>query len=166
MLGDVHSLLCRPSYECDQVRTKATASDTVPRSGLVNPSIECCNMLTWNAANAVSRVDNLSFLEDIVPRTTTVREFKSRRVRSAQQDSAAPLQNGQTTLDASRPGAQRPSSQGGQPSTPRETRPYASADGMQASSTLSAVGEQPLIFEHYEPNGSVQRDETGDVEMS
>ena len=125
------------------------------------------------AANAVSRIDNLSFLEDIVPKTSTYREYKSRRARSAQE--SAPLQNGQTTLDAPRPLAQRPISQGSFPLPP----PNPIADRVALATTTidehaaqrspsqpHMPNGQQLIFEHYEPNGNVRRDESGDVEMN
>ena len=119
-------------------------------------------------ANAVSRIDNLSFLEDIVPRTTTYREFKSRKARANQE--SAPLQNGQTTLDSSsnRTPAQRPAIQ----SSPIDVVPAASRPGTEEDRAVHASPNQPhmpngqqLIFEHYEPNGNARRDESGDVEM-
>lgn len=104
-------------------------------------------------ANAVSRVDNLSFLEDIVPRTTTMREFKSRKARAAAQETAPVLQNGQTTLDgSSKAAANRPPSQSGHPPLTAEA--------------LSGPPVSDLVIQQYEPNGSLQRDESGDVEMS
>lgn len=115
-------------------------------------------------ANAVSRVDNLSFLEDIVPRTTTVREFKSRKARAAAQENAPALQNGQTTLDASaRPAASRPIPQELLDVIPPLLRPI---DPQTHPGQLSPTNGQQLRFEHYEPNGSIQRDEGGDVEMT
>ena len=125
------------------------------------------------AANAVSRIDNLSFLEDIVPKTITYREFKSRKARAAQDSN--PLQNGQTTLDAPRPIAQRPPDQGGFPPIPQppnttgessvSARPTNEQAAQQSPNQPHMPNGQQLIFEHYEPNGNIRRDESGDVEM-
>ncbi|KAF2755278.1 histone-fold-containing protein, partial [Pseudovirgaria hyperparasitica] len=48
-----------------------------------------------DVANAVSRIDNLNFLADVVPRTTTVRKVKEARRAAAKLARA----NGQATLD-------------------------------------------------------------------
>ncbi|KAL9129451.1 MAG: hypothetical protein Q9217_002085 [Psora testacea] len=120
-------------------------------------------------ANAVSRIDNLSFLEDIVPKTTTYREYKSRKA-TAHQD-GRPLQNGQTTLDPSRPIPQRPASIGGSPQnilddTSKRPGTVDERHTQQNPTSPHLPNGQQLIFEHYEPNGTVRRDGSGDVEMS
>ena len=51
-------------------------------------------------ANAVARIDNLEFLSDVIPRTTTIGEYKERKERKARL--AEPLPSGQTTLSQSR----------------------------------------------------------------
>lgn len=57
-------------------------------------------------ANAVARIDNLEFLSDVIPRTTTFREYKERKERKAR--IAEPLPSGQTTLGQSRNLPRRP----------------------------------------------------------
>lgn len=129
-------------------------------------------------ANAVSRIDNLTFLEDVVPKTTTYREFKSRnKGRGANNQEGAPLQNGQTTIDVSsnRARVQRPA--GRRRSSPIEivdepSRPSLEDEEEEDQAVVHGSPSQPhmpngqqLIFEHYEPNGNVRRDELGDVEM-
>lgn len=57
-------------------------------------------------ANAVARIDNLEFLSDVIPRTTTFREYKERKERKARL--AEPLPNGQTTLGQPRNLPRRP----------------------------------------------------------
>ena len=54
-------------------------------------------------ANAVARIDNLEFLSDVIPRTTTFREYKERKARLVE-----PLPNGQTTLGQPRNLPRRP----------------------------------------------------------
>ncbi|KAI9713468.1 MAG: hypothetical protein M1820_000850 [Bogoriella megaspora] len=54
------------------------------------------NIQYKDVANAVARFDNLEFLTDVVPRTTTYKEYKQKQ---AKQPNGEPLANGQTTLD-------------------------------------------------------------------
>jgi hypothetical protein len=50
-------------------------------------------------ANAVARIDNLDFLADVIPRTTTYKQFKEKKARDdASAAAAAPVAPGQTTL--------------------------------------------------------------------
>ncbi len=46
-------------------------------------------------AAAVSRIDNLEFLSDVVPRTTTFKDYKQKK---AKKDAAPAPSSGQTTL--------------------------------------------------------------------
>ncbi|KAL1977371.1 hypothetical protein VTN31DRAFT_230 [Thermomyces dupontii] len=48
-------------------------------------------------ATAVSRIDNLEFLADVIPKTTTYRQFKEKRARESARE--AGLEKGQTTLN-------------------------------------------------------------------
>ena len=57
-------------------------------------------------ANAVSRIDNLEFLCDVVPRTMTFREYKHQK--AARIARKKELQQGQTTLNSSRSLPKRP----------------------------------------------------------
>lgn len=61
-----------------------------------------------SAANAVARVENLEFLIDVVPKTTTYRTFKQKQTTSTtnlntnptmQRPNSNGLSNGQSTLD-------------------------------------------------------------------
>jgi hypothetical protein len=51
----------------------------------------------------VARIDNLEFLSDVIPRTTTFKEYKEKKSRLIE-----PLPNGQTTLSTSRSLPRRP----------------------------------------------------------
>ncbi|OKL61162.1 hypothetical protein UA08_03544 [Talaromyces atroroseus] len=50
-------------------------------------------------ATAVSRIDNLEFLADVIPKTTTYRQFKEKRAREIAHDTPI-AEKGQTTLDS------------------------------------------------------------------
>ncbi|KAI9886133.1 MAG: hypothetical protein M1823_002093 [Watsoniomyces obsoletus] len=57
------------------------------------------NLQYRDMAAAVARIDNLEFLSDVIPRTTTFRDYKKKK---AMKDAAPPAQvPGQTTLDDS-----------------------------------------------------------------
>ncbi|KAL8673401.1 MAG: hypothetical protein Q9168_002191 [Polycauliona sp. 1 TL-2023] len=64
------------------------------------------NIQYKDLANAVARVDNLEFLTDVIPKTTTFREFKEKKSKPTKV--AASLSTGQTTLDGSRSLPSRP----------------------------------------------------------
>ncbi|KAH8696146.1 putative histone-like transcription factor [Talaromyces proteolyticus] len=49
-------------------------------------------------ATAVSRIDNLEFLADVIPKTTTYKQFKEKRAREITQDLPI-IEKGQTTLN-------------------------------------------------------------------
>lgn len=114
-------------------------------------------------------MDSLQFLEDVIPRTSTFGEFKARKASKATRG-IQPLPNGQTTLDAPRSLPQRPIGT-------NEQNGGAVDDGKLSDSTISEADPEEtrasapntnggLVFEHYEPNGSRRRDDSGDVEMS
>ena len=121
-------------------------------------------------ANAVARIDNLEFLSDVIPRTTTYREYKEKKAKAARW--SEPLPNGQTTLDVrhslpTRPAGPVITSQEGmmdeRNASPNETVDEQDPEEFQARPPTS---NGQLVFEHYEPpNGSARRDESGDVEM-
>ncbi|EAW12926.1 histone-fold domain-containing protein [Aspergillus clavatus NRRL 1] len=48
-------------------------------------------------ATAVSRIDNLEFLADVIPKTTTYKQFKEKKAKEASKD--APFEKGQRTLN-------------------------------------------------------------------
>lgn len=48
-------------------------------------------------ATAVSRIDNLEFLADVIPKTTTYKQFKEKRAREAAREAA--MEKGQRTLN-------------------------------------------------------------------
>lgn len=119
-------------------------------------------------ANAVSRIDNLSFLEDIVPRTTTYKEFKTRKTRAANVDNMT-IANGQTRLDASSGALDKLAPSSYDPYDAVSVGPggKGSQDLIQApgsADTGPRTRDQQLIFEHYEPSGN-RVDQPGDIDM-
>jgi len=52
-------------------------------------------------ATAVARIDNLDFLSDVIPKTTTYKQFKEKKAREARNGSAVEV--GQMTLDGKKP---------------------------------------------------------------
>ena len=117
----------------------------------------------------MARIDNLQFLEDVIPRTTTYREYKAKKASKAPTHLSQPLQNGQTTLDGARSLPQRPVPMADAARTTMD-------DGNMSDGTIdepSVAQTQPvrvngsagLVFEHYEPNGTTRRDESGDIDM-
>ena len=119
----------------------------------------------------MARIDNLQFLEDVIPRTTTYREYKAKKASKAATQGPQPLQNGQTTIDGSRPLPQRPIQI---PNAHRNAAEDANmSDGtidenpttQTRQESVRVNGNAGLVFEHYEPNGTSRRDESGDVEM-
>jgi DNA-directed RNA polymerase I subunit RPA43 len=58
----------------------------------------------FTTATAVSRVDNLEFLSDVIPKTTTYKQFKEKKAKERKIHRAA-VQKGQTTLTGKKPEA-------------------------------------------------------------
>jgi DNA-directed RNA polymerase I subunit RPA43 len=52
-------------------------------------------------ATAVSRIDNLEFLADVIPKTTTYRQFKEKRAKEAAKDTV--MEKGQRKLSRNKP---------------------------------------------------------------
>jgi hypothetical protein len=118
-------------------------------------------------ANIVARNDNLEFLSDIVPRTTTMAELKKQQaIETGYSDPGAarsvPLPPGQTTLDSMRPQSSHMAAQLNATESTSTDR-LTTRDHVNGGPTN---GAGMLVFEHYEPNGSGKHDGSGDVEMS
>jgi DNA-directed RNA polymerase I subunit RPA43 len=54
-------------------------------------------------ATAVSRIDNLEFLADVIPKTTTYKQFKEKRAKETAKDTG--VEKGQRTLNGALPPA-------------------------------------------------------------
>lgn len=53
-------------------------------------------------ATAVSRIDNLEFLADVIPRTTTYKQFKEKKAKEGPVKSSG-IEKGQRTLNGTKP---------------------------------------------------------------
>ncbi|KAK4693721.1 hypothetical protein P7C71_g3723, partial [Lecanoromycetidae sp. Uapishka_2] len=132
------------------------------------------NIQYKDIADAVARIDNLQFLEDVIPKTTTYKQYrinKAKKMTKAAQG-AESLQNGQTTLDRSRSIPQRPARTAGAQGEDLDHGNISDGTIDEPSAVANRAGPSrsngtgALVFEHYEPNGTSKRDESGDVEMS
>ncbi|KAK9618715.1 hypothetical protein V6Z94_005731 [Aspergillus fumigatus] len=63
-------------------------------------------------ATAVSRIDNLEFLADVIPKTTTYKQFKEKKEKEANKDAA--FEKGQRTLNGTMPSMIKENGEGGQ----------------------------------------------------
>lgn len=122
-------------------------------------------------ANAVTRIDNLEFLSDVVPKTMTYREFKQQKAaRQARKQEM--LQNGQTTLDKSSTVTKRPNEatavedgSGEEQGHPLETQVNGYAQPDSHLSSPQTNGNSDTVFRHYQPNGETHPEESQDVDM-
>ncbi|KAF4219591.1 hypothetical protein CNMCM8980_004370 [Aspergillus fumigatiaffinis] len=62
-------------------------------------------------ATAVSRIDNLEFLADVIPKTTTYKQFKEKKAKEASRDAA--FEKGQRTLNGTIPSMIKENGEGG-----------------------------------------------------
>ena len=119
-------------------------------------------------ANAVARIDNLEFLSDVIPRTSTFKEYKEKKARATR--GSVPLQTGQTTLYTLQPHSNRTEKTNGLHDITMDDETV-SADGTIddrgtfVPEDVSPKANGTLVFEHYEPNGTSHRDRPDDVEM-
>ena len=124
----------------------------------------------------MSRIDNLEFLSDVIPRTQTYgqymekknREYKETKSRETARSRA--IENGQTTLDGSKPQQNGTHADAELDNDERTDELMAGGDGKNSTTTVARPSHPPrgngtLVFEHYEPNVSSRRDACGDVEM-
>ncbi|KAL8844686.1 MAG: hypothetical protein Q9176_000786 [Flavoplaca citrina] len=126
------------------------------------------NIQYKDLANAVARIDNLEFLTDVIPKTTTFREYKEKKSKSTKVN--ASLSTGQTTLDSSRPLPSRPAdvtnlgeeqADLNHPSQDETLEKHLAGNGR-----IEQSGNyQGIVPVHYKPNAQSRPDESEDVEM-
>lgn len=99
----------------------------------------------------------------------TYREYKAKRASKVTK-APQPLQNGQTTLDGARSLPERPLETTDPQKGPTEdatmsdgTVDEQASEAQRPESSKGSGGG--LVFEHYEPNGTSKKDDSGDVEM-
>ena len=124
----------------------------------------------------MARFDNLEFLTDIVPQTTTMRDWQVKKARESGDVVARksrPLPVGQTTLDGTRPQSSHLSEQADVDESmlddeEGEMLDHPAAQSFTAQTTngdLQTTSNGRLVFEHYEPDGGELHDESGEVTM-
>ncbi|KAL8759767.1 MAG: hypothetical protein Q9184_003522 [Pyrenodesmia sp. 2 TL-2023] len=125
------------------------------------------NIQYKDLAGAVSRIENLEFLADVIPKTTTVREYREKKAKSGKPN--ARLSSGQTTLDNSRP----------LPSRPAELMDSAEMQDPENDASSGGPADDPdledapvhaprangNVFHHYDPDSRPERGKSEDVEM-
>lgn len=115
----------------------------------------------------MSRIDNLEFLADVIPKTTTVREYREKKTKSGKPN--ARLSSGQTTLDNSRPLPSRPAevlNSAEMQAAENDISQGEPAGGPELEDIhLQAPRANGNVFHHYDPNGRPDREGSEDVEM-
>ncbi|CAK4030389.1 chromatin accessibility complex 1-like [Lecanosticta acicola] len=88
------------------------------------------NIQYRDVANAVARVENLEFLSDVVPKTTTFKQHKQKVAKEAA--AAATTSNSQGPMDGHLGGKERATSNGGPSDLMEVDSPDESEEGQQA----------------------------------
>ncbi|KAL8930922.1 MAG: hypothetical protein Q9208_000023 [Pyrenodesmia sp. 3 TL-2023] len=125
------------------------------------------NIQYKDLAGAVSRIDNLEFLADVIPKTTTVREYREKKAKSGKAN--ARLSSGQTTLDNSRPLPSRPVEvmDSAEMQDPEDDRsPGGPADEQDLEGApVQGPRANGHAYHHYDPDARPEREESEDIEM-
>lgn len=122
-------------------------------------------------ANAVARIDNLDFLADVIPKTTTYKQFKEKRER--EEASAAAAASGAATAAVVPPGQTTlfngfGNSLGAGRRSEREDSPRMESDEVLTAEKLSMpVNGSPIAVRtiHSSSHGHPPKEPEDDVEM-
>jgi DNA-directed RNA polymerase I subunit RPA43 len=96
--GDVHSTPGGTRTQRGQVRTKTPQDRSIQRSRwVVIAGRDRQHVNECAIAAAVSHTDNLEFLSDVIPKTTTYKQFKEKKAKDAAGQTA--MEKGQRTLN-------------------------------------------------------------------
>ncbi|KAL8807940.1 MAG: hypothetical protein Q9182_000406 [Xanthomendoza sp. 2 TL-2023] len=119
--------------------------------------------------SAVSRLDNLEFLSDVIPKTTTFREYKDKKSKGVRANTS--LSTGQTTLDGAR----------SLPTRPADVMHVGEELGEEVDISPDGTGDEYLAkdgretaphsnrkssYKHHKSKEHLDRDGSQDVEMS
>lgn len=122
------------------------------------PHTTCLQWLTTaNIATAVSRIDNLEFLADVIPKTTTYRQYKEKRAREVAQDAPA-TEKGQRTLDSA------VKAQNGVARLPGG-QTLLTANGGRTSGTGAVESPMPTVSMMIDPTTEPESAGSGDVDI-
>ncbi|GAM43099.1 histone-like transcription factor [Talaromyces pinophilus] len=109
-------------------------------------------------ATAVSRIDNLEFLADVIPKTTTYRQFKEKRAREVAQE-VPEIEKGLQGISAAAAG------QNGVGRLPGgQTTLFAASNGSKANAATDSP--MPTVSMMIDPTTDTESGANGDVEMT
>ncbi|KAI9042766.1 histone-fold domain-containing protein [Aspergillus affinis] len=115
------------------------------------------NIQYKDLATAVSRIDNLEFLADVIPKTTTYKQFKEKRAEEATKE--AEYEKGQRTINGALPAAEPTNGEAEEPEhVPSEEKLSKSP---RAPTVMHASGAVSTLVVDRTQNGT----QDGDVEM-
>lgn len=115
------------------------------------------NVLTNTIATAVSHIDNLEFLSDVIPKTTTYKQFKEKKAKEAAKESG--MEKGQRTLNGT---GSAPQETNGGPA-PEETTPQKEEQTQSPSVPRTPVVPVSALIADRTADTSASQDQ--DVEM-
>ena len=107
------------------------------------------NLTVSTVATAVSRIDNLEFLADVIPKTTTYKQFKEKRAKESGKD--LEIEKGQRTLNGSLPPVAET-----EKDSPSETK----------EASVPRGSRPPTVMMLVDGPGDSQAKDDGDVEMA
>lgn len=110
----------------------------------------------------MSRIDNLEFLADVIPKTTTYRQFKEKRAREVAQDMPS-TEKGEGTSDSAATGLN------GTNRLPGGQTTLVTSNGKRSSGVATAVeSPMPTVSMMIDPTTETETETptSGDVEMS
>ncbi|KAI4278581.1 MAG: hypothetical protein LQ337_000913 [Flavoplaca oasis] len=136
--------------------------------GISLPGMDHQLSLMIPIANAVARIDNLEFLTDVIPKTTTFREYKEKKSKFTKVN--ASLSTGQTTLDGPRQLPSRPAdvTNLGEEQTDLNhlSQDETLEEHIAGNGRIEQSGNyQGIVPVHYKPDPQPRPDESEDVEM-
>ncbi|KAK1139174.1 hypothetical protein N8T08_001230 [Aspergillus melleus] len=121
------------------------------------------NIQYKDLATAVSRIDNLEFLADVIPKTTTYKQFKEKRAKEATKE--AEYEKGQRTINGALPAAEQTNGESEEPERVSEEKLSKSPRAptvMHASGAVSTL----VVDRTVDAQNGTQDTEDGDVEMA
>lgn len=158
LAGNVHPVSRRTRPQRGQIREKAAQEHPIQRPRLVVGWIRFISTTadSTRVATAVSRIDNLEFLADVIPKTTTYKQFKEKKGKDTTVKGPE-MEKGQRTLNGNAASASKVNGEGMELDRSRaeENKPSISA--------MMNPGPQNSVDERTEAGPSQTHD--GDVEM-
>lgn len=122
------------------------------------------NIQYKDLATAVSRIDNLEFLADVIPKTTTYKQFKEKRAKEATKE--AEYEKGQRTINGALPAAEQTNGESEEPERVSEEEKLSKSPRaptvMHASGAVSTL----MVDRTVDAQNGTQDTEDGDVEMA